>query len=123
VHTSITIGAAVKSANYDAVRYISGMIGECTMQDRDTRIKQLRYRAWRRGFREHDFLMGTYADTKLAQQDDAGLDAFEALLDQADWDVYYWIVGQKPVPQAFQSAIMLDLQAMKFTVETIRAVM
>lgn len=93
------------------------------MQDRDTRIKQLRYRAWRRGFREHDFLMGTYADTKLAQQDVEGLDAFEALLDQADWDVYYWIVGQKPVPQAFQSAIMLDLQAMKFTVETIRAVM
>lgn len=93
------------------------------MQDRETRIKQLRYRAWRRGFREHDFLMGTYADTKLADHDDAGLDAFDALLDQADWDVYYWIVGQKPVPKAFESAIMQDLQAMTFTVETIRAVM
>lgn len=93
------------------------------MQDRDTRIKQLRYRAWRRGFREHDFLMGTYADDKLADQDEAGLNAFEALLDQADWDVYYWIVGQKPVPAEFESAIMVDLQAMKFTVETIRAVM
>jgi antitoxin CptB len=93
------------------------------MQDRDTRIKQLRYRAWRRGFREHDFLMGTFADTKLAAQDDGGLNAFEALLDQADWDVYYWIVGQKPVPPAFESAIMTQLQGMKFTVETIRSVM
>ena len=93
------------------------------MQDRDIRIKQLRYRAWRRGFREHDFLMGTYADDHLDSQDAAGLDAFDALLDQADWDVYYWIVGQKPVPDAFQSSVMTSLQAMKFTVGTIRAVM
>jgi antitoxin CptB len=93
------------------------------MTDRDTRIKQLRYRAWRRGFREHDFLMGTFADDKLAHQDEAGLDAFDALLDQADWDVYYWIVGQKPVPAAFESNVMKELQAMSFTVETIRSVM
>jgi antitoxin CptB len=90
------------------------------MQDRQTRIKQLRYRAWRRGFREHDFLMGTYADTKLADQDDAGLDAFDALLDEADWDVYYWIVGQKPVPPKFDTAVLHALQATSFTVETIR---
>jgi antitoxin CptB len=93
------------------------------MQDRETRIKQLRYRAWRRGFREHDFLMGTYADTQLAEQNDSSLDAFEALLDQADWDVYYWIVGQKPVPAAFETPVMTSLQGMKFTVETIRSVM
>lgn len=93
------------------------------MSDRDTRIKQLRYRAWRRGFREHDFLMGTFADEKLTLQDDTGLDAFDALLDQADWDVYYWIVGQKPVPAAFQTSVMTALQEMTFTVETIRAVM
>jgi antitoxin CptB len=90
------------------------------MNDRETRIKQLRYRAWRRGFREHDFLMGTFADTRLRDQDDAGLDAFEALLDQADWDVYYWIVGQKPVPKAFESSVLSNLQNMQFTVETIR---
>lgn len=93
------------------------------MQDRETRLKQLRYRAWRRGFREHDFLMGTYADTKLADQEDAGLSAFDALLDQADWDVYYWIVGQKPVPAEFQGPVMTALQDMTFTVETIRSVM
>jgi antitoxin CptB len=93
------------------------------MQDRDTRIKQLRYRAWRRGFREHDFLMGTFADTRLASQDEAGLDAFDALLDQADWDVYYWIVGQKPVPTQYQTPVMTALQAMGFTVETIRSAM
>lgn len=89
------------------------------MDNRDTKIKQLRYRAWRRGFREHDFLMGTYADTKLAEQDDSDVAAFEALLDQADWDVYYWIVGQKPVPERFVSPVMADLQRQSFTVGTI----
>jgi antitoxin CptB len=93
------------------------------MQNRETHIKQLRYRAWRRGFREHDFLMGTFADTKLAELDIGGLEAFEALLDQADWDVYYWIVGQKPVPAEFQTPVMTALQGMNFTVETIRSVM
>jgi antitoxin CptB len=93
------------------------------MSDRDILIKQLRYRAWRRGFREHDFLMGTFADTKLADEDDNGLAAFDALLEQADWDVYYWIVGQKPVPAAFEGPVMSALQKMSFTVETIRSVM
>jgi antitoxin CptB len=99
------------------------MAGVTRMQDRETRIKQLRYRAWRRGFREHDFLMGTFADTRLSEQDEAGLDAFDALLDQADWDVYYWIVGQKPVPKAFESEVLSALQSMQFTVETIRRTM
>jgi antitoxin CptB len=90
------------------------------MEDRDTWIKQLRYRAWRRGFREHDFLMGTFADQHLANCSAEDLDLFEALLDQADWDVYYWIVGQIPVPKKFQGPVMEKLQAMSFTVETIR---
>lgn len=90
------------------------------MEDRDMWIKQLRYRAWRRGFREHDFLMGTFADQHLAEGSEADLALFEALLDQADWDVYYWIVGQNPVPEKFQGPVMDKLQAMSFTVETIR---
>jgi antitoxin CptB len=90
------------------------------MEDRDTWIKQLRYRAWRRGFREHDFLMGTFADQHLANASSEDLSQFEALLDQADWDVYYWIVGQVPVPEKYQGAVMERLQAMSFTVETIR---
>jgi antitoxin CptB len=60
---------------------------------RDIRLKQLRFRAWRRGFREHDFIMGSFADRHIASLDEAGLDEFQALLDTADWDVYAWITG------------------------------
>jgi antitoxin CptB len=89
------------------------------MSERETRIKQLRYRAWRRGFREHDFLMGTFADTQLEGLGDADVAVFEALLNEADWDVYYWIVGQNPTPERYQGAVMDALQQMRFTVATI----
>lgn len=83
----------------------------------ENRLRRLRYRAWRRGFREHDFLMGTFADTRLADLDAAGLDAFEALLDQSDWDVYQWIVGQATPPPAHAGPVLEALRAQSFSVE------
>ena len=38
------------------------------------RLRRLRLRAWRRGIREMDLLMGGYADARLADLDAAGLD-------------------------------------------------
>lgn len=90
------------------------------METRDIRIKQLRFRAWRRGFREHDFLMGTFADEQLPGLDARGLDAFEDLLEQADWDVYGWITSQVATPPEFESPVMEALRRLSFTVETIR---
>lgn len=81
---------------------------EVALTDREIRLKQLRFRAWRRGFREHDFIMGGFADRHLASLDDAGLDAFQGLLDQADWDVYAWILGQRQAPPEHQGPV-LDL--------------
>ena len=79
--------------------------------DRETRIKQLRFRAWRRGFREHDFLMGTYADQTLEALSDDELNQFDALLNQQDWDVYYWIIGQREAPEEFKGKVLNDLQS------------
>lgn len=78
---------------------------------RDIRIKQLKFRAWRRGFREHDFLMGTYADANLEKLETQGLDDFEALLNQQDWDVYAWIVSGSPPPKEFETEVLKQLQS------------
>ncbi len=86
---------------------------------REIRIKQLKFRAWRRGFREHDFLMGTYADENLEKLSDAELDQFDALLMQQDWDVYYWIVGQIEAPDEFKTQILKDLQSFASLKETV----
>ncbi len=80
---------------------------------RDTRLKMLRFRAWRRGFREFDLIMGPFADRFLAGLNDAEVDAFEVLLDQADQDVYAWITGVEPTPAAFAGGLMDRLQAFR----------
>ncbi|PZO54908.1 MAG: succinate dehydrogenase assembly factor 2, partial [Alphaproteobacteria bacterium] len=64
----------------------------------DDRRKKLKFRAWRRGFREIDLILGGFADRRLAGLDESGVDAFEQLLDAQDQDVYAWITEQAPAP-------------------------
>ena len=73
--------------------------------DRETRIKRLRVRSWRRGTKEMDMILGPFADTGLAGLDDAALDAIEALLDENDNDLYTWVAGTVETPEAHRAAI------------------
>lgn len=69
-----------------------------TENAREMRLKRLRHRSWRRGVRETDLLLGPFADAALAGLDDGLLDAFERLLEENDWDIYYWVAGAIEVP-------------------------
>jgi antitoxin CptB len=68
-------------------------VAETLDESRETRLKRLRIRSWRRGTREMDLILGPFADGPLAALDDPALDAYEALLEQADPDLYAWICG------------------------------
>ena len=71
-----------------------------TTETRETRLKRLNMRSMRRGTKEMDIILIRYAAARLAQMDDADLDAYEALLDENDQDLYQWISGQKPAPES-----------------------
>lgn len=77
----------------------------------DDRRKKLRFRAWRRGFREIDLILGPFADRNLPDLDDAQLDAFERLLDAPDQDVYAWIIGQTPAPPEYDTPTLALIRA------------
>lgn len=64
----------------------------------EARLKRLRMRAWRRGTKEMDLVMGPFADAHLAGMDAATLDAFEALQAENDQDLISWVLGQAPAP-------------------------
>ena len=72
----------------------------------ETRLKRLRYRAWRRGFREADLILGPFADTHALNLTEAQLAAFELLLEQPDPDLYAWIVGVRPAPSEFDGEVL-----------------
>ena len=75
-------------------------------ETRDIRLKRLRLRAWHRGIKEMDLILGGWADRNLADADDATLDAFEAVMAEADHDLYQWVSGQADAPAELAS--MMD---------------
>ncbi len=72
----------------------------------ETRRKRLKIRAWRRGIKEMDLLIGGYADAHLATMTEAELDEFEQFMDEHDQDLLAYATGLKPVPAPLKP--MLD---------------
>lgn len=71
----------------------------------DVRRRRVLFRAWHRGMKEMDLIYGRFADRELAGLPDEELDAFEALMEAPDDEVYAWIVGRKPTPSDFDTPL------------------
>ena len=82
----------------------------------DPHLRKLNFRAWRRGFREADLIVGGFADAELPGMDAADLDRFEALLEVPDGDLYDWIVERAPPAPEHDHAVMHRLRAFRFVV-------
>ncbi len=80
----------------------------------DERRRKLKFRAWRRGFREMDLLMGSFADAHLLGLNDDDVSEFERLLSTPDWEVYAWLIGQKPVPANFESPLLTRMMEFRY---------
>ena len=80
----------------------------------DERRRKLKFRAWRRGFREMDLLMGSFADAHIAGLDDDELSEFERLLSTPDWEVYAWLIGQKAVPGNYESPLLTRMMEYRY---------
>lgn len=63
----------------------------------DVRRRKLLFRAWHRGMREMDLVMGRFADATVADLSNAELDAFERLMEVPDRDLLAWITGEEAV--------------------------
>ncbi|MBP9868236.1 MAG: succinate dehydrogenase assembly factor 2 [Alphaproteobacteria bacterium] len=80
----------------------------CEVETLENKRKRLGFRAWHRGTREMDLLMGSFADRNLANFGEKELAEFEEILCCNDPDVYDWVSGQKSAPEAYASSV-LDL--------------
>ena len=80
----------------------------------EARLGRIRFRAWRRGFREADLILGPFADSHARGLTDEELAAFETLLEQPDHDLYAWIIESAPTPAAFEGPLMARLRRFRF---------
>lgn len=71
-----------------------------------SRLKRIKYRAWHRGTREADYMIGCFFDRYGETWDEAELDWFEKLLDEEDVDIIGWALGSLSVPADYQGKQM-----------------
>ena len=72
---------------------------------------RIAFRAWRRGFREADMVLGPFADREGPSLTEAELDEFEALLNIDDQYLYAWIIGREPTPAEHETPLMARIRA------------
>lgn len=73
------------------------------------RIKRLAMRSMRRGIKEMDLILSSYATDHLAGMTDAELDDYDALLNENDHDLYQWVTGQVAADPRY-TVLVLDIQ-------------
>lgn len=72
---------------------------------REHRLKRMKMRSMRRGIKEMDIILNHFADTRLDGMSDSELDHYDALLNEADQDLYQWVSGQAAAPAEFAELI------------------
>ena len=82
--------------------------------DHTTRLSRARFRAWHRGTREADYMIGGFFDRYHAGWGEAALAWFEALLEEDDVDVMAWALGTVEVPERFAGAQLEAMQKLDY---------
>lgn len=82
--------------------------------DFSTRLARARFRAWHRGTREADYMIGGFFDRYHAGWDESALAWFEALLEEDDVDVMAWALGSQPVPAELAGDQMTAMQRLDY---------
>ncbi len=82
--------------------------------ERDARLKRLRFRAWHRGTREADLLIGGFFDACSGSWDEDEMSWFETLLEEQDVDIMAWAIGTSAPPAAFEGGMMHKMRELNY---------
>jgi antitoxin CptB len=87
------------------------MTGSCrSSAGLDLRRRRILFRAWHRGTREMDLIMGRFADWAVDGLTEAELGDFERLIELPDRELYAWITGEEAVPGEHATALFARLR-------------
>ncbi|MEO6092468.1 MAG: succinate dehydrogenase assembly factor 2 [Novosphingobium sp.] len=78
------------------------------------RLARLRFRAWHRGTREADYMIGGFYDRYHREWGEPEVAWFEALLDEDDVDILGWALRTLSVPPEHAGVWMERLQRLDY---------
>jgi antitoxin CptB len=76
----------------------------------EPRRRRILFRAWHRGTREMDLLMGSFTDAEIRTMSEDDLDVFELLIEAPDRDIYAWITGKSETPENYDTPLFRRLK-------------
>ncbi|MET0364031.1 MAG: succinate dehydrogenase assembly factor 2 [Sphingobium sp.] len=77
-------------------------------------LRRARFRAWHRGTREADYMIGGFFDRYHTQWTEEEALWFERFLDEEDVDIMDWALRTQPVPEQWQGKWMDLFQKLDF---------
>jgi antitoxin CptB len=80
----------------------------------DSRLKRLHYRAWHRGTREADLMIGGFFDAHHTGWGEMEIALYEALMDEEDHDILAWVLGVVPPPKRYEGPLMTTMQQLDY---------
>ena len=80
----------------------------------DEVLRALKYRAWHRGTREADMMIGGFFDAHHAGWDTHDRALFAALLTEQDVDIMAWAIGTAEAPERFQGPMMQAMRKLDY---------
>ncbi len=81
----------------------------------DPRRRKLLFRAWHRGIKEMDLILGGYADAYIGKMPDTDLDEFEMMLETNDRDLLKWFTNEEAVPDVADTPLFQRIAAHALT--------
>ncbi len=80
----------------------------------EQRLARAKFRAWHRGTREADYMIGGLYDRYHATWGEDELAWFEALLDEDDVDVMAWALGTQAAPEHLAGDLLAVMQKLDY---------
>ena len=82
--------------------------------DDDEQLKRLRYRAWHRGTREADMMVGGFFDAHHGQWGPMERDWVAGLLEEQDVDIMAWALGTAEPPERLRGPMIEALKRLNY---------
>ncbi|KAF8965083.1 mitochondrial protein [Flammula alnicola] len=74
----------------------------------ETLRARLVYQSRKRGTLESDLLLSTFARDQLSTMTQEEMMEYDKLLDEPDWDIYYWATSKRAPPERWANSPLLE---------------
>ncbi len=80
----------------------------------ESRLRRMHFRAWHRGTKEADLLVGGFFDRFGRGWNAQEAEWFEALMEEQDVDIMAWAIGTAEVPPEYRGTVMEMLRPLNY---------